>query len=101
MFTTKKRSRSILIAMIFLLSISSYAQDDAVDEIVVTADYRGRPAADIPTSITLLDAETISGTAIQHFEELIGGLANLNWSGDGHRARYIQIRGVGERSQYQ
>lgn len=101
MFTTKMRSRFIQIAMIFPLSISSYAQDDAVDEIVVTADYRGRTAADIPTSITLLDAETISGTAIQHFEELIGGLANLNWSGDGHRARYIQIRGVGERSQYQ
>jgi len=26
---------------------------------------------------------------------------NLNWSGDGHRARYFQIRGVGELEQYQ
>jgi outer membrane receptor protein involved in Fe transport len=26
---------------------------------------------------------------------------NLNWSGDGHRARYLQIRGVGELEQYQ
>jgi iron complex outermembrane receptor protein len=26
---------------------------------------------------------------------------NLNWSGDGHRARYFQIRGAGELEQYQ
>ena len=79
--------RSVVIVILCCLSWDAAAQDDALDEIVVTADYRSRPASDIPTSITMLDAETISGTAIQHFEELIGGLSNLNWSGDGHRAR--------------
>jgi len=38
---------------------------------------------------------------VQHFEELINAIPNLNWSGDGHRARYFQIRGVGELEQYQ
>ncbi|MCH7570589.1 MAG: TonB-dependent receptor plug domain-containing protein, partial [Deltaproteobacteria bacterium] len=33
--------------------------------------------------------------------ELIQLVPNLNWSGDGHRARYFQIRGVGELAQYQ
>ncbi|MDH3439996.1 MAG: TonB-dependent receptor [Gammaproteobacteria bacterium] len=93
--------RSVVIVFLCCLSLDAVAQDDALPEIVVTADYRSRPASDIPTSITMLDAKTISGTAIQHFEELIGGLSNLNWSGDGHRARYIQIRGVGELAQYQ
>lgn len=72
-----------------------------IDEIIVTADYRGRAVADLPASVTVLDAATISGAAVQHFEELIGMLPNLNWSGDGHRARYLQIRGVGELAQYQ
>jgi iron complex outermembrane recepter protein len=38
---------------------------------------------------------------VQHFEELVFAVPNLNWSGDGHRARYFQIRGVGELEQYE
>lgn len=77
------------------------AAQEPLDEITVTADYRGRKASEIPASITIINATTISETAVQHFEELIGSLPNLNWSGDGHRAKYLQIRGVGELSQYQ
>jgi len=80
---------------------ASLAAQETIDEIVVTADYRGRPAAEVPSSITILEAATISETAVQHFEELIGSIPNLNWSGDGHRAKYLQIRGVGELAQYQ
>jgi len=51
--------------------------------------------------ISILDQQTINEAAVQHFEELIQLVPNLNWSGDGHRARYFQIRGVGELAQYQ
>ena len=46
-------------------------------------------------------AEIIEQAAVQHFEELVNIVPNLNWSGDGHRARYFQIRGIGELEQYQ
>ena len=72
-----------------------------LEEIVVTADYRERTLAELPLSISVIDAETINGSAVQHFEELIAIVPNMNWSGDGHRARYLQIRGVGELAQYQ
>jgi len=72
-----------------------------IDEIVVTADFRGRSTMEIAASISVLDSEQIDQLATQHFEELIGLIPNLNWSGDGHRARYFQIRGVGELEQYQ
>ncbi len=72
-----------------------------VDEIVVTADYRGRLASELPSSISILDAGEVSAMAVQHFEELIDKVPNVNWSGDGHRARYLQIRGAGELAQYQ
>lgn len=99
---TKVLSRSGLVALCWCLPLTASPQEQkAVDEIVVTADYRGRTASEVPSSITILDAATIYETAVQHFEELIGSLANLNWSGDGHRAKYLQIRGVGELAQYQ
>ena len=94
--------RLISVALYFAWSVSGAAQDEgAMTEIIVTADYRGLPVAEAPASITVLDAATINELAVQHFEELIGSLPNLNWSGDGHRAKYLQIRGVGELAQYQ
>jgi len=92
----------VLTASFVCISVpGSLAAQEALDEIIVTADYRGRSVADVPSSITIIDSATITETAVQHFEELIGSLPNLNWSGDGHRAKYLQIRGVGELAQYQ
>lgn len=75
--------------------------NERFDEIVVTADLRGRTADDVPAALTLIDGELVEELATQHFEELVRVVPNLNWSGDGHRARYFQIRGVGELEQYQ
>lgn len=72
-----------------------------LDEIIVTADFRERAASELPASISVLDQQTVREAAVQHFEELIQLVPNLNWSGDGHRARYLQIRGVGELEQYE
>ncbi len=88
-------------AAIFLISTASAGTAETIDEIVVTADYRGRALDEVAASITVLDADAIEGLAVQHFEELVYSVPNLNWSGDGHRARYFQIRGVGELEQYQ
>ena len=74
---------------------------ESIEEIVVTASFRDRPASEVPASITVMDADLVAALAVQHFEELIGAVPNLNWSGDGHRARYLQLRGVGELEQYQ
>jgi len=77
------------------------ADDTPLDEIVVTADFRERPSGQLPVSVTVLNGDFIGEAAVQHFEELINVIPNLNWSGDGHRPRYFQIRGVGELEQYQ
>ncbi|MDE0789198.1 MAG: TonB-dependent receptor [Woeseiaceae bacterium] len=84
-----------------LIGSQALAADAIMDEIIVTADFRGRPATEIPSSVMIMDAEFIKETAVQHFEELVNLVPNLNWSGDGNRARYFQIRGVGETSQYE
>ena len=75
--------------------------DVAIDEIIVTADFRERPADELPTSVSVLSGDEIREAAQQHFEELVNSVPNLNWSGDGHRARHFQIRGIGELEQYE
>lgn len=97
----KHELRSWLSATFLLLPFTTVADDHVIDEIVVTADYLQRPVNELPASVSLLGAEVIDDLAVQHFEELVNVVPNLNWSGDGHRARYFQIRGIGERSQYE
>ncbi|NIS88605.1 MAG: TonB-dependent receptor plug domain-containing protein, partial [Woeseiaceae bacterium] len=87
-------------AFLCLFSAAAWPAE-TIEEIVVTADFRERAAFDVPASITVLDADEIEARSVQHFEELIGSIPNFNWSGDGHRAKYFQMRGVGELEQYQ
>jgi outer membrane receptor protein involved in Fe transport len=102
MFPAQSRIRSFRAsAMLALFSCGASVADEAIDEIIVSADFRERAALEIPSSVTVLDRSTIEYAAVQHFEELIGIVPNLNWSGDGNRARYLQIRGVGELEQYE
>ncbi|MDX1517865.1 MAG: TonB-dependent receptor plug domain-containing protein, partial [Woeseiaceae bacterium] len=101
---TPPRARAALTGVVAtLLAFSTLADDstEQIDEIVVTADLLGRSVDELPASLTLLDADEIDALSVQHFEELVNVVPNLNWSGDGHRARYFQIRGVGELEQYQ
>jgi outer membrane receptor protein involved in Fe transport len=81
--------------------VSSVFAQETIDEITVTADFRARSELDIPSSISVLDKIFIEKSSTQHFQDLIYNIPNLNWSGDGNRPRYFQIRGIGELEQYQ
>ena len=90
----------LVAAFLCLFSASAFTAE-TIEEIVVFGDFRERAASDMPASVTVLDSDEIEEMAVQHFEELIGAIPNFNWSGDGHRAKYFQMRGVGELEQYQ
>ena len=68
--------------------------------VVLASQLRETGIADVPLSVSRLDADEIAAASLQHFEELTGLVPNFNWSGEGSRARYFQIRGTGELEQY-
>ena len=80
------------------------AQDDlraaTLEEVVVTADFRDQTNQGTAASITVLGEETIANRAAQHFEALIPAIPNFSFAGGTNRARFFQIRGIGERSQF-
>ena len=76
-------------------------QNAALEEIIVTADFREGSIADLPASVSVLDRAQLRATTVEHFEEAIREVPNLNLSGEGSRARYFQLRGVGELEQYE
>ncbi len=77
------------------------AADDTLQEIVVTASLRDTNAADLPQSVTVLDAATLQAAGVQHFEDVLAMVPNLSWASGSSRPRFFQLRGIGEVEQYQ
>ncbi len=101
-FFKRRASSAFAVAvMVSFSQVDGAIAEEPIDEIVVTADFRERTTSELPASISVLDSEMIEQAAVQHFEELVFVIPNFNWSGDGNRARYFQIRGVGELEQYE
>ena len=91
---------AVLAAVAAAASNLAAAQSEGLEEIVVTADFREARIEELPISVSVLDRDELRATTQQHFEEAIRRIPNLNLSGEGSRARYFQLRGVGELEQY-
>jgi iron complex outermembrane recepter protein len=76
------------------------AADDPIEELVVTGEFRQSRLLDSAASISVLSLEDQRSGTINHLEELLGWLPNVNFASGGSRARFVQIRGIGERGQF-
>jgi outer membrane receptor protein involved in Fe transport len=72
-----------------------------LDPVVVTADLWASPLTRIPASVTVVDEAALRSGAVRHFGDLVDQIPNLTWTGGTARPRYLQIRGLGENSQYE
>ena len=74
------------------------AQD--LEEIVVTAGFRDRDLMTSPGSATVVDEETARDRAAQHLESILSVAPNINYASGGSRARFVQVRGIGDLEQF-
>ena len=89
-----------LIPALIAMPVASVAAEKTIEEILVSADFRSRSDLETATSVTVMTEATIKSRAAQHFEELANAIPNVNYSSGSNRARFFQIRGIGERSQF-
>jgi len=75
-------------------------ENDVLETITVQGDYREVNVQNTPSSLSIITQEDIALRNAQNLEEIVGAVANVNFSSGSQRARYYQIRGIGERSQF-
>lgn len=92
---------NLLASAALLHSASAAVADDVLEEVIVTATLREQSLLATPVSITVLDERTLRDAGRQHFEDVLAAVPNLNWAGGTSRPRFFQIRGIGEREQYE
>ncbi|MEO2173849.1 MAG: TonB-dependent receptor [bacterium] len=86
--------------LLALASCSVLANDGTLPEVRVTAELRQGNELVTASSISIVTEAVIQARAAQHFDDVINTIPNLNFSSGSNRARFFQIRGIGERSQF-
>jgi iron complex outermembrane receptor protein len=85
-----------------LCGLAAQAASASLDEVIVSATIlRESQLLEVPASITVLTEQSLKDSGQQHFQDVLSQAPNLNWAAGSSRPRYFQIRGIGEREQYQ
>ena len=88
------------IPLLFVM-VNAAADEVSLDEVLVTANLRDRELRNLPASATVLGSHTLEMAGVQHFQDVLGLVPNLNWAAGTSRPRYFQLRGIGELEQWQ
>jgi iron complex outermembrane receptor protein len=93
---------TLALALIFGASTQAYAADspEPADEIVVTANFRDSELMKSAGSLSVVTDQVILDRGSQHLEDTLNVLANVSFSSGASRARFIQIRGIGDLEQF-
>jgi iron complex outermembrane recepter protein len=77
-----------------------HADSEKTEVITVTGEFRDININKSSSTVSLLSEEDIKRQNAQNLEEVIALTPNVNFASGSQRARYYQIRGIGERSQF-
>lgn len=86
----------------------SLAQDPAepdnspgeLEEVVVTAQFRETLLMQTSGSISVLGQAVLFDRGAVHLQDALNVLPNVNFSSGGSRARFVQVRGIGDLEQF-
>ncbi len=77
------------------------AEEVNLDPVVVNADFRSQKLSETPGSVSVIDESQLADKTQVPLFEVVGALPNVNFSAGASKSKYIQIRGIGERSQFE
>jgi len=82
------------------LAFAQEGPEGDLEEVIVTAQFRETELMKSSGSISVVQQETLFERGAQHLEETLNVLPNVSFSSGASRARFIQVRGVGDLEQF-
>ena len=95
------------LALLSSATTALFAEESAVPAIpelpvtIVTGELWEYELQETSASVTVIEDELLQSSGTQHFGDLINAVPNMTWSATSSRPRYLQIRGIGENSQFE
>ena len=84
-----------------MIANDSDSNSNTENIILVTAEFEDINVLELPTSVTVISEEEIKERNAQHLSDLLNLAPNVNFATGASRGKFIQIRGIGERSEFQ
>ena len=92
-------------------SVAAYAQQanvsntsdstpSDIERVIVSGDFRQTTLDQLSASATILDQERLRSRQPSHIDSVLNSIPNVNFAAGASRGRFVQIRGIGERSQF-
>lgn len=91
----------VIFSLIAAVSTAGVAASNELEEVVITATLRPQSALELAASATVIDSTTLREAGVQHLQDVLPLIPNLNWAAGSSRPRYFQLRGIGENDQWQ
>ncbi len=83
------------------ISAHSKETDSPFTEILVNGANIESPLKEVPSSASVITEKELEYTAVEHLDDLIESVPNLLMASGTNRGRFFQIRGIGEREQFE
>ncbi|WP_022945371.1 TonB-dependent receptor, partial [Pseudoalteromonas ruthenica] len=82
------------------LSLSAHADESDIEKIIVTGDFKSESIQELSASASLFSEADIASREAKYLDELLNQAANVNFTAGASRGKFVQIRGIGLRSQF-
>lgn len=96
----KKNLSLLSAALLPLFSHAALASDSNIETIEVTGDTRSESLLTLSASASVFSEQEQQQRGAVHLENLLNQAANINFTAGASRGKYIQMRGIGLRSQF-
>lgn len=94
-------SRAVALALSSVVVAPALADEDgSIERITIVGEFRQQDVQDTAASVSVLSGDDIRARQAEHLEDALMMAPNVNLSSGASRANFIQIRGIGERSQF-
>ncbi|MDP4527459.1 TonB-dependent receptor [Alkalimonas delamerensis] len=93
------RCRYSVVAACILASFTTVAEE-SIERLEVQGDFRRLSVQNIAGSIAVVSEQDMERNSAQHLDDVLRQLANVNFAAGASRARFVQVRGIGERSEF-
>ena len=91
---------SVLATPFSVVAAKEKNSNSDIETIEVKGELIKTPANKIANSLQVLTTEALEKSGASHLESVLQQLGNVNFASGASRARFIQVRGIGERSQF-
>ncbi|MDP5458864.1 TonB-dependent receptor [Alishewanella sp. SMS8] len=92
--------RYSVFSIALLSAFNLHASEQQIERVTVQGDFRQQNIQQLAGSVVILSEQEMQRQSAQHLDDVLKQFANVNFAAGASRGRFIQIRGIGERSEF-